>query len=357
MGTPRRALVVVPRRLGDVLLATPVIRSLKQAYPDCRVDALVFAGTEAILAGNPDVTAVLTIAERPTAGEHFTLARRLFRRYDLALSLVPGDRSTLYAWCAGRTSAGLVVDEVKHAWKKRLLGRWVPFDDRGTHTVAMHLRLVEALGIPPVPEIVASWRPADADAARTALAAQGVTGAYAVLHPFPKFRYKQWPMEHWVALAESLRARGLTVVLTGGPDPAERACCADIAQRTPVVNLAGALSLPATACVIAGARAYTGPDTATTHLAAALGVATVALFGPTDPLKWGPWPQTHRSMDNPWRRVGSQRTGNVAIVQGTIPCTPCLLEGCDRHIDSAADCLTRLPPHAVIAVLETLLQP
>jgi heptosyltransferase-3 len=355
MDAPRRALVVVPRRLGDVLLATPVMRSLKRAHPDCRVDALVFAGTEAILAGNPDVTEVLTIAERPTAGEHFALARRLFRRYDLALSLVPGDRSTLYAWCAGKRSAGLVVDETKHAWKKRLLSQWVPFDDRGTHTVAMLLRLVEALGIPPVPEVVASWRPADAEAARAALAAQGVTGAYAVLHPFPKFRYKQWPAEHWAALADWLRTQGLAVVLTGGPDATERACCADIAQRTAVANLAGALSLPATAAVIAGARAYAGPDTATTHLAAALGVTTVALFGPTDPLKWGPWPQARRSMDNPWRRVGSQRAGNVAIVQGAIPCTPCLLEGCDRHIDSAADCLTHLPPHAVIAALEKLL--
>ncbi|MGH8616138.1 MAG: putative lipopolysaccharide heptosyltransferase III [Burkholderiales bacterium] len=357
MATPRRALVVVPRRLGDVLLATPVMRSLKRAYPDCRVDALVFAGTEAILAGNPDVDAVLTIAERPTAGDHAALARRVFRRYDLALSLVPGDRSTLYAWCAGRQSAGLVVDEPKHAWKKALLGRWVPFDDRGTHTVAMHLRLIEALGIPPVPEVVASWRPADAEAARAALVAQGVTGAYAVLHPFPKFRYKQWPVANWAAVADWLRVRGLAVVLTGGPDPAERAFCADIAKQAPVANLAGALSLPATACVIAGARAYVGPDTATTHLAAALGVPTVALFGPTDPLKWGPWPRAHRTLDNPWRRVGSQRADNVALMQGTIACTPCLLEGCDRHVDSTADCLTHLPPRAVIAALEHFLTP
>ncbi len=354
---PRRALVVVPRRLGDVLLATPVMRSLKRAYPDCRVDALVFAGTEAILGGNPDVNAVLTIAERPTPGDHLALVRRLLRRYDLALSLVPGDRSTFYAWCAGRKSAGLVVDEPKHAWKKALLGRWVPFDDRGTHTVAMHLRLIEALGIPPVPEVVASWRPANAEAASAALAAQGVTGAYAVLHPFPKFRYKQWPAEHWVAVADWLRAQGLAVVLTGGPDPAERACCAEIAQHAAVANLAGALSLPATACVIAGARVYAGPDTATTHLAAALGVPTAALFGPTDPLKWGPWPHSHHTLENPWRRVGSQRLGNVAIVQGAATCTPCLLEGCDRHVDSTADCLTGLPPQAMIAALQTLLAP
>jgi heptosyltransferase-3 len=355
MTAPPRALVVVPRRLGDVLLATPVIRSLRHAYPDCRVDALVFAGTETILAGNPDVSGVVTIAERPTPGEHLTLARRIFRRYDLALSLVPGDRSTVYAWLAGRHSVGLVVDEAKHAWKKRLLGRWVPFDNWRTHTVNMHLQLIEALGLPSVADVVASWRPEDERTAREALAQAGVTGDYAVLHPYPKFRYKMWHAEGWAALAGWLHARNLKVVITGGPGADEVSYCAGVAQAANAVNLAGKLSLPATACVIAGARAYAGPDTATTHMAAALGVPTAAVFGPTDPLKWGPWPQGQRALDNPWRRVGSQRRGNVAIVQGAIACTPCLHEGCDRRVDSGADCLAVLPPRAVTAALEGLL--
>ncbi|HUO44187.1 MAG TPA: glycosyltransferase family 9 protein [Burkholderiales bacterium] len=352
MKAPRSALVVVPRRLGDVLLATPVMRSLRHAFPQCAIDALVFAGTEAVLAGNPDIRRVITIAERPAIGAHLALAVQLFRRYDLALSLVPGDRSTLYAWLAGRRCAGLVIDTAKHTWKKWLLGKWVPFDNRGTHTVIMHLRTVEALGVTPLTEVVAEPRAADRQAARIALAQFGIGSKYAVLHPFPKFRYKQWHDAGWSEVAHRLRQRGLRVVITGSGDAEERACCAALAARTGAANLAGALALPATAAVIAGAAIYIGPDTVTTHLAAASGVPTIALFGPGDPLKWGPWPRGQRDLVNPWRRIGSQRRGNVRIVQGTAPCTPCLLEGCDRRIDSASDCLTNLPARRVIDALE-----
>src|SRR5579862_7618570 len=89
-----RVLVVVLRRLGDVLLTTPLIRSVKRAYPDASVDALVFAGTEGVLTGNPDLSAVLTISQRPGVGETLALMLRLLRRYDLALSAQTGDRPT-----------------------------------------------------------------------------------------------------------------------------------------------------------------------------------------------------------------------------------------------------------------------
>ena len=82
---------------------------------------------------------------------------------------------------------------------------------------------------------------------------------------------------------------------------------------------------------------------------------TVALFGPTNPVKWGPWPRTHTTDTNPWRRWGSQRNGNVALLQGTTPCVPCMLEGCERNVASFSDCLLGLPARKVIAALEAVL--
>ena len=61
---PRSVLVIVARRLGDVLLATPLIRSVKRAWPDAAVDVLVFEGTQGVLANNPDVRRVLAVSER-----------------------------------------------------------------------------------------------------------------------------------------------------------------------------------------------------------------------------------------------------------------------------------------------------
>src|SRR5207253_3121896 len=162
---------------------------------------------------------------------------------------------------------------------KRLLDRWVAFDNDGTHTVRMHLALLKTIGIAPIADVVPSWTAEDERQARSLLAALGGT-RYAVIHPYPKFRYKMWTKERWAEVGTWLRQHGLRVVLTGGPDAAERAYVARIAAQTPgVLDIAGKLTLGGVASVISRAALYVGPDTATTHAAAALGVPTVALFG------------------------------------------------------------------------------
>lgn len=351
---PRRVLVVVTRRIGDVLLATPLIRSLKSAWPQARIEALVFAGTQGVLAGNPDLDAIHTVPGRPRFGEHLALLARLFRRYDLALSLVPGDRPTLYAWLAGRRRIGLLIDWPDQRWKRRLLDHWAAFDPDNTHTLRNHLALAAALGIPARSDVTLSWH--DSDRAAVDALLEGSCNALAVLHPWPKFRYKQWREDGWVAVARWLIDNGLRVALTGSPDPAEKAHVDAIAQQLPggVINAAGKLTLGGTAALIARAQFYVGPDTAVTHIAAATGVPTLALFGPTDPVKWGPWPKGHAADRNPWQRLGDQRAGNVQLVQGRAECVPCGQEGCERHVDSTSDCLRQLPVDRVISYLKTM---
>ena len=97
---PSRVLVIALRRLGDVLLTTALIRSLRHAYQQARVEALVFAGTEGILAGNRDLDAVITMPARPTAADSIRVVRPLWRRYDLAVSTQTGDRPTFMALAA-----------------------------------------------------------------------------------------------------------------------------------------------------------------------------------------------------------------------------------------------------------------
>ncbi|MCU0868370.1 MAG: glycosyltransferase family 9 protein [Burkholderiales bacterium] len=361
---PRSVLVVCTRRIGDVLLVTPLVRSLARAWPEAAIDLLVFRGTEGIVAGNPDVRRVLTVPERPGRLEHLRFARALWRRWDLALSTLTGDRPTLYAWLAGRRCAGEWLDAPDQRWKRRLLDVAVPFDADATHTVAMHLALADALGVPRVADVVAGWTPADAQAIEALRARHAlVPGGYAVVHPSPKFRYKQWTDAGWAALVRHLvTARGLRVALTGSPEADERALVARIASATAsdaVVDLSGALSLSQTTALIAGAALYVGPDTVTTHAAAATGVPTVALFGPSDPVKWGPWPRGTAVPRSPWPRAGSGVRGNVALVQGEIHdgrhCVPCRLEGCERHVASASDCLVQLPVERVIAAVEAVM--
>lgn len=351
---PGRILVIVTRRIGDVLLATPLIRSLKQAWPQSQIEALVFEGTQGVLAGNPDVAAVHTIAERSGLTRHLALLAQLFRKYDLALSLVPSDRPTLYAWIAGRRRIGLLVDRPDQHWKQRFLDRSVPFDPDNTHTVRNHLALTVPLAIPAIADVIATWRDTDTIAVDALLGKR--CGVLAVLHPYPKFRYKMWHEDGWITVARWLLDNGMRVALTGSPDPAERTYVDAIATQLPdtVINAAGKLTLGGTAALIARAQFYVGPDTAITHIAAATGVPTIALFGPTDPVKWGPWPRHHPATTNPWQRLGDQRVGNVQLVQGRATCVPCGFEGCERHVGSGSDCLRHLPAQTIINYLKTI---
>jgi len=354
---PRHVLVVVTRRIGDVLLATPVVRSLKQAWPHAQIHMLVFGGTEGLLTANADITRVLTIAERPGTWRHIVFIANLIRRYDLALSLVPGDRPTFYAWLAGRARVGLLLDNEKEKWKRVLLHQWVPFDNLNTHTVRMNLALVGALGIAIRGDMVTAWHDDDARQADQVLGADK-SQPIAVLHPFPKFNYKMWRRDGWIEIARWLAARGYRVVLSGGNDAAELAYAADLIGSMPsdTINATGKLSLGASASVVSRAAVYIGPDTALTHAAAALGVPTIALYGPTNPVKWGPWPRGQTPDANPWQRCGSQRSGNVTLLQGVAACVPCTLEGCGRLITSFSDCLQSLPVAKVIAAIKEQLQ-
>ena len=348
--------MVVTRRIGDVLLTTPLIRSVRRAWPEARIDALVFAGTEGILVGNPDLNQVVTVTQRPPLLQHLRFLLRLWRSYDLALSVIPGDRPTLYARIAGKHSAGLVVAGGKHRWKKWLLSQSVQFDNINTHTVLMHLKLADLLSLPRHHEVVVAWSKEDEEQVRKLLPFDLETQAYAVLHVHPMFIYKAWRREAWAELAHWLSRQGARVVLTGSNRADELDYIRDLMNLLPsdVVNAAGQLGLSEVACLLSRARAYVGPDTVVTHLAAAVGSPTVALFGPSNPVKWGPWPRGYISDENPFRLKGTQRVNNVILMQGEGSCVPCFQEGCERHTASLSACLQELPASRVIAAVQEL---
>jgi len=342
-----------------VLLATPLVRSLKRAWPEADIDMLVFEDTKGVLAENPDLARVIGVPRHARFAARLDELRGLWRRYDLALAPLPTDRARLYAWAAGRRRVGLVNPDLKDRAKTLLLTRHIDFDDLDTHTVAMGLRLAEALGITPCYEVMPPGiSPHESDGLLAQLASLG-SRRYAVLHPYPKFAYKMWAPAAWVTLAQWLQRRGFGVVFTSGSEPEELAYVAAIVRALPAdpltLTLAGALTLGATAELIRRAVLYAGPDTAVTHIAAATGTATVALFGPSNPVKWGPWPKEWASASSPWQRRGSGRQGNVFLLQGPGDCVPCMLEGCRRNVRSHSDCLDQLQAAQVIAVVDTML--
>jgi heptosyltransferase-3 len=333
-----RILVIALRRLGDVLLTTPLIRSVRRAWPQARIEALVFADTAGILAGNPDINGVVTMPPRPSALQSISLATQLWRQYDLAISTQSGDRPTGFAFIAGRERIAPV--EERGRMKRKLLHRSVDIVP-GLHRVEQMLRLADTLGIARVSELVAPKPDAFGGAP---------AGPYAVIHAAPFFRYKQWIPQGWRDLAANLAARGLTVVATGGPAAGEERYLDEVWAGARVMRLDGQLNWRQLTGVLAKARVYVGPDTSVTHLAAAAGCPTVAIYGPTDPRLWGPWPSL--GLDEAWTASGAiQRRGNVWLVQNALPCMPCQLEGCERRLDSGSVCLEELPASRVLTAV------
>jgi heptosyltransferase III len=349
-----RLLIVILRRLGDVLLATPLIRSIRRGVPSATLDVLMFRGSERILKGNPDVDGVVTMAERPSASETLALLRRLWRRYDLVVSTQAGDRPTFFAMAAGRRRVGLVPPAGETgAWWKRHAHHVAVTAEPGSHRVTQLLALATALGLEPAPDIVCPQGVAAGEVASTL----GLpAGRYAVVHANPFYRYKRWSDVGWRGLARGLTERGLAVVATEGRDPAERAYVDSLWEGADVIRERGRLDWAGLTALLQGAAVYVGPDTSMTHLAAGSGCSTVAIYGPTSPRLIGPWPVG--GLAEPWAHAGTvQHRGNVWVVQNPLPCLPCEKLGCEGHLDSRSQCLDELSARTVLDAVDQALRP
>ena len=355
---PHRVLVVSLRFLGDALLSTPLAAAARRAWPGCRVDMLVFRGCEGILEGNPHIDRVLTVKQRPGKAEQWRDLRGLWNRYDLAFITQTGTRPFLYGWAAARFAvAPSSREDGKNWWKKLLLWKHVP-PGAAVPRVLENEDLAKAVGIAldsPTPTPPSAGLDV---AALSAVIGADLSRAYVVLHPSPRWRYKQWTDEGWRSLIRHLLERGLTVVVTGGPGDDERRYLERVVgdiQSPSLIPLPGRLSLAQTADLIRHARLFVGVDTATTHVAAATGTPVVAVFGPTDPVAWGPWP---RAGGRPYERVAAvQVRGTVRLLQNPVyGCQPCQKEGCERHVNSPSACLDELPAARVIAEATRLLE-
>jgi heptosyltransferase-3 len=351
----RSVLVVVTRQIGDVLLTTPLVRAARRAWPQARIDVLGFAGTLGMLRGNPDVTELIEVAAKPGVTGTLAMVRRIARRYDLALVADPGDRAHLIGWLAARARSGLLpAVSGSNWWKQALLRHAVTIGgDRGErHVVTEKLALLQPWFTPEaVPALVApEGTPLPAD-----LQARLARG-YIVMHTPSMWPYKQWPLEHFRQLAAFLAGAGRQVVFTGSPGAHDRACIAAMQGAAPPELLldAGALDFNQLATLLRAATLYIGPDTSISHLAAACGTQVLAIFGPTNPQRWAPWPAGVSPVQFV-RRAPAQTVGNVTLMQSALPCVPCGRAGCEDHRQSPTECLPAIEPGRVAAqVLEML---
>ncbi|MET0335129.1 MAG: glycosyltransferase family 9 protein [Rhizobacter sp.] len=344
----QRIIVIVTRQIGDVLLTTPLIEAAKRRWPSAEVDVLGFAGTLGMLRGNPSVRAFIEVP----AGSGWRQARQLlpqiWRRYDLALVAEASDRAHLYGWAAARLRSSLVPPRRSINWWKKLLSRHtVTIDDDHTPTVLEKLALLSPWSAAPAAVDVTAPAPKELP---TELLAQ-LSDAPVVVHVPSMWRYKQWPVSHFVVVIKALLARGRQVVLTGTASEVDQAHIAGVKHlgaAPSLLDVSGQLNLNQVTTLLKRAALYVGPDTSITHLAASTGTPVVTMFGPTNPVRWGPWPQGAPAT-SPWQRAEPRQAARqVILLQADQACVACGHAGCEDHRDSRSACLEALAPQRVI---------
>lgn len=347
-------LILQPDHLGDALLAQPAVRHIRAAFPDSRVVALVGPWSQRIceLAWPVDEVRTLRFPGFERAQPSSRIAPyRLLRAAAHDLAPLRARAAVILrpdAWWAAALASFAAIASIVTADDPRA----APFATRcatlhrDDHAVIRALRIAQALtGAAPSTDISSRDEPlhlplddAAAETARHLLTAGGLDPrrGYLVIHPGAGVPVKHWPSHRWALVALAAQRAGLGVVLTGST--AERALVNEVANAVPgALNLAGQTSLDELIELLRGAALVAGPDCGPLHLAVATQTPTVHLFGPSDPLRYGPWgsPYNHLVLRAGWRcpRCGDLSGGRPA--------------GCG--------CMLAITPESVLAAMRRLL--
>jgi ADP-heptose:LPS heptosyltransferase len=345
----RRVLLMRLERIGDLLMILEAISDARAAWPDAEIDLAVGSWNVPIARLIPEISR-LEVADAPwlarpeSPASHAALINRARewrrRRYDVVVNFEPDIRSNLLAWISGAP---------------RRYGYWTGgggafLTDATPYVPASHVSVnarqlvARAAGRPePVAPRLSGIRvipPPAADAAAARLLA-GRRGPFIGVHASGGRESKQWHLDRFAAVARRLaESRGATIVLTG--TPADRPLV-DTVRRgldgVPVIDAGGALELPELGALLARLDLFITGDTGPMHLAAAVGTPLVALFGPSNPLRYGP--------------LGTRQR----VLRIDLPCSPCGRvrlppERCRGHVP---DCLDGIAVETVVrAALELL---
>ena len=324
---PRKVLIIKPSAIGDVVHALPVLNLLRRKWPAAHVSWLVTPACAGLLERHPQLDEVVRFERKelgkgwknPRAAADLVRFARALRdkRFDLVIDLQGLFRS---GWLAAQTRAAVRVGQAsarEGAWV--FYTHRVPTGSPEQHAIERYLTVAEALGCERGP---VEFRFAVDDADREHVAAM-VPPRYAVLMPGTNWPTKMWPVEKFAGLVAPLRERfGLESVVAGGPDTV------DLASKMPGgTNLAGKTNLRQLVALLEKADLVVANDSGPMHIAAALGRPLVTPYGPTNPVRTGPYNRAD------------------TVLRLDIPCSPCYSRRCAHQ-----SCLQWIGVESVLAL-------
>jgi len=337
----KRILLIKLRHLGDVVLSTPVIATLKKRFPHLDIDLVINEEGRELVQGLKELNQVhlykRSLAKKSLTGKfqaEWGLIKAVrHKRYDAVINLTEGDKGNLLAKFSkapirvGKEGSNY-AQFLTHRYKKTGLIR---------HNVERDLDALRRLGIYPQEEEKKLLLPDYQEAERWTdawLQEKGLTTFY-VLHPVSRWLYKSPSYKLFKQVLESI---DLPCVITGqwggneGRYLDELICSSSRAIYFPSEGSMGRL-----VSIIKKAEVLVTVDSLPLHLASALKKPTVALFGPTSEADWGPW-------RNPLARV----------VHYGQPCRACYKDGCGGG--KVSECMEKIDPKEVIGAFQTVFQ-
>ena len=330
-GEPGRVLVIRPGGIGDAVLFVPLLRHLREAWPDAELGLLCERRNLGVIEGTGLVDAAWCY-DRP--GDLLAVLRR---RWDLVIDTE--QMHALSALVARATGAPRRVGFGTNS-RRRMLTDPVPYDLERYEALSFLALGRVATGREPRWDPDEPFYPVSPGAAawaRDRLAS--LPRPRVAIHPGASIPQRRWPPARYAEVARRLAAEGIGIVVLGGPgDGRAAARIVRELEGLPHVDLAGRCSLARAAAVVAAVDVYVSADTGVLHLAYGVGTPTVHLFGPGVLSKWGP----------PGRRFRTVRAAGV-------PCSPCTRYGYTPPCAQGLACMLRIEPAMVLeAVREQL---
>jgi len=289
---PKRILFIRPSALGDVCRSVPVVASLHAAYPKSAIDWLVQTEFVDAISAHPSVSKVIPFPRKTLAqwytSEGFTALRNMIsdlraKKYDLVIDGQGLGRSGLLAFITGSPQRVGLKNAREFGW----LGYTQRVNALSVHTVDQMLDLVSSIGVEPVKDM----RLYEPESALKWWAAQKynmeLASDYIVLAPTSRWLSKRWPINCFIEIAKYLQSIGKTVVVVGAPFETNQV--EPLLKVKGVVNLMPKLSVANLLSVIKQSSLVVANDSAALHIAVGFNVPCLGLFGPTNPVRVGPY--------------------------------------------------------------------
>ncbi len=326
----RRILIIKPSSLGDVVNALPVLAALRRRFPEAYIAWLVKRQWAGVLERAEGLDAVWPV--EPRLQDWLSQVSRLRASdFDVVVDLQGLLRSGIMARLTGcPVRVGLASAREGSRW---LYTHRVPVPTPDMHAVDRYLLAAAALGAAPPgsPEFRLRARPADREEIAGLLERHGLKAGtvWVAMNVSARWPTKRWPPEFFAATADRIRSEGLgSVVLFGGPDDRERSRAVAALMRTAPVDLTGATTPGLLPALLGSAALLLSNDSGPMHVATAMGTPVVAMFGPTSPIRNGPYGPRHR------------------VLSSGVACSPCFSRVCRNKV--TLECLIKVSPEQAL---------